>query len=417
MQMTATIKYEYDAAGQRASLIAGGDGKEAQTITIDISAADLDVIRIASDGTMSADATGWRESTFGTWHPHYFSTVPSPADLILSLREQAAARAAHAEQAKAEAERKAEAGRTARADRRTAQLAQLAADLADPSAVYAASELHSSSYRYSDLTSEERAPMIARCMAADAAKAKRDAHLKALPLEAAPRETTLLADGTYEFDVPEPTYTYDWAKRVVRIDPGATNGFAFQGDWLPKPGQTANLAAGELVLVGGKRDRGSRKHPNVEHYKKLYVVTPAGVRFVESGEACKSAAIKYLAMSPAERVGHKLAAHSQLAVETIAKLDALDLVEYADVADEIAKRRAGWVELRDACQRVLDGTPADDKIADIDSAAAAIVSAGFRALSKTHHPDAGGSAETMALLSAARAQLREMLALALANVK
>jgi hypothetical protein len=408
--MQATIKYNYDSAGQRASLIAGGDGKETQSVTIDIANGDIDLMTVASDGTLSANAA--KDWKLIGWYPddvhvaeHTFSTVPSPADLIVFLRERAARKI----QLQAELDANKEAARTAAEDERRKQSDLIDADLAGSEAYEA------SGHRYYHLASDDprRAQMRARWDAQRAADAAREAHLKKVketPM-AKPRWTTLLADGTYQFDIPTPD-NGDWAKRVESVDSAAKNGYAFEGAWLSKPGQGANLPAGELLLVGGKYWSGSRKRGDWCHVKHLYVVTPAGVRYLCSGEKCKAIAITYIALSPAERIARVLAATVTAAADHIATLAALDATEYADCVTEIYARRDSWIALREACRKVLDAPPADEAIKDVDSAAAAIVAAGFRALSKSHHPDAGGSTETMALLSQARAQLREMLTLA-----
>ena len=52
------------------------------------------------------------------------------------------------------------------------------------------------------------------------------------------------------------------------------------------------------------------------------------------------------------------------------------------------------------------------KFADVDGAAAAIVSLGYRELAKRNHPDAGGDHQTMSLLTQAHKQLRQILDLA-----
>src|SRR5260370_35730765 len=91
--------------------------------------------------------------------------------------------------------------------------------------------------------------------------AAHQARLKAIESAAyipAMRPATLLADSTYQFDMPEVEHC-DWAKQVDSIDTAAKNGYAFVGEWLPKPGNSAILAAGELILTGGKYRSGSPK--------------------------------------------------------------------------------------------------------------------------------------------------------------
>lgn len=55
------------------------------------------------------------------------------------------------------------------------------------------------------------------------------------------------------------------------------------------------------------------------------------------------------------------------------------------------------------------------RFADIDAAASAIVSTGYRELAKSCHPDTGGDHQTMSLLTQAKSQLSKILALALAK--
>jgi hypothetical protein len=71
--------------------------------------------------------------------------------------------------------------------------------------------------------------------------------------------------------------------------------------------------------------------------------------------------------------------------------------------------------------RIAPPPPAPDKpgrlasmkrFADVDGAAAAIVAAGYRELSKRHHPDVGGDHMAMSLLTQAKTQLVKILALA-----
>ena len=52
------------------------------------------------------------------------------------------------------------------------------------------------------------------------------------------------------------------------------------------------------------------------------------------------------------------------------------------------------------------------KFSDVDGAAAAIVSAGYRELAKRFHPDAGGDHNTMSLLTQAHKQLKQILDMA-----
>jgi hypothetical protein len=48
-------------------------------------------------------------------------------------------------------------------------------------------------------------------------------------------------------------------------------------------------------------------------------------------------------------------------------------------------------------------------IIDIDSAALSIIQTGYRALARAHHPDLGGSEETMKILNKCRTELKELV--------
>ena len=59
-----------------------------------------------------------------------------------------------------------------------------------------------------------------------------------------------------------------------------------------------------------------------------------------------------------------------------------------------------------------DTPPKSARFGDVDGAAAAIVSAGYRELAKRHHPDAGGDHRSMSLLTQAKSQLQQILKMA-----
>jgi hypothetical protein len=82
--------------------------------------------------------------------------------------------------------------------------------------------------------------------------------------------------------------------------------------------------------------------------------------------------------------------------------------------------RWGLMRAPNAPPPSLDKAPAGPtrlaKFDDVDSAAAAIVAAGYRELAKRHHPDAGGTHMAMSLLTQAKSQLQKILELAKGTV-
>ena len=220
-----------------------------------------------------------------------------------------------------------------------------------------------------------------------------------------------VGDGTFSFACPTSAGDSAWAKHLQSVDRGAKDGYCFEGPWL-RAGNEETLAAGELIICGSKRWSGSKRSGAWEYSKELYVVTPAGLIKIADDDECKAIAIKKLAQDSAERVEKSLKARAKTAGEKIEALKALGRTEYEDEIADIDGRIAAWQGVVEACEKALAGPMADEKICDIDSAAAAVVAAGYKALAKLHHPDAGGSDATMALLSAARAQLKDMLKLA-----
>ena len=66
--------------------------------------------------------------------------------------------------------------------------------------------------------------------------------------------------------------------------------------------------------------------------------------------------------------------------------------------------------------KALAAATAEPAMTDVAQAAAAIISAGFRALAAKHHPDQGGSIEVMSLLNQARESLSEILKMAQGEV-
>src|ERR1017187_6685416 len=93
--MTTRITYTLNDAGRKALLIAGGDGKAEQTVTIQIEPADLDLMTLAADGSLNADVRRGGVLSGSTWEryrTHEFDRVPSAQDLIDFLRARVALR-------------------------------------------------------------------------------------------------------------------------------------------------------------------------------------------------------------------------------------------------------------------------------------------------------------------------------------
>lgn len=413
--MKASIDYRLSSPGQKAALAAGVPAQENHSVDIEIDAADVHFFNVDRSGSLSLDLSteGGRERRYvgsSRWSDVLFDAPLTAKDILSFLHEREIARAAvESEEARIAVEK--EQQETAQ---REAALAELRAKLADPAWHVRSNEYY---LRFGDVSLHPSDPepeiqeAFRRRDVFAAAERLMAAHLKDLPPKPVVRPTTFNASGEYSFTCPSSNKEKDWAKHVESIDASQSNGYAFVGPWL-KPRATESLAAGELIVVGGSEWQGSRKRGSYVHVRHLYVVTSAGLCWVVSGDGTKAEAKALLALDPAERIEKVIAAAVTQCDESIGKCDSLDKVEYADISEDIVTVRAAWVERREAWIKASETATPDDRITDIDSAAAAIIAAGFKALSKTHHPDAGGSNETMALLSQARAQLRELLKMA-----
>ena len=58
---------------------------------------------------------------------------------------------------------------------------------------------------------------------------------------------------------------------------------------------------------------------------------------------------------------------------------------------------------------IIDKDTLPDKIETVDQAVQAIIITGYRALARAHHPDLGGSTETMMILNRSKKELCELL--------
>lgn len=423
--MQAKVQYRLSEAGQRAALAAGLAAQVEQAATIEVGNGDLELFAVDAAGNLSADATtGWAGAApiwngeYAGWKSHYFDAPPSPADLVLMLRTRRAKRAEYI--AADRAERKAQ-EQTAAAEKDAVRAAALervrSAKPGELDSGVRTSDMYVSGVQLSSQQYPEVAAYLADYRQREAdriASAERLKRIEEAAKEAAFCETQYVQDGKYAFDCPSSPYFEEWAKHVTSVDPAGRGGFALQGEWLKCLGRFA-LPAGEIVVVGGKEWRGSRKRGEWVSSADIYLVTPAGLRHVAGFKRTDGAVTRcaeLLAQTPAERVKEKLESTIALSEKKVAALRALDRGEFTAELEIIDARIAGWQQLAAMCESALIGGAGDERITDIDSAAAAIVSAGYRALSKIHHPDAGGSAATMALLSQARRQLVELLKLA-----
>jgi hypothetical protein len=355
--MQATIQYYLDEAGQKASLIAGGDGKREQSTTVEINAEQVALFGIYNSRLAATCEYGAERTSCGTWGSHRFSTVPTAAELLSFLNERETTRAAVlAEEAKTKAEKEARYKADAAA-KRVAAIAKLQAALVAREVIQPPFE----GYKYLQIdgvalnpSDEDCGPAATEMLALAAAererKAARETRLKAIKVGTATlRPCKALPDNQYEFDVPVSRLDNDWAKHVQAVEASKPEGYAFLGDWL-KPGNTAILQVGELLLVGGKRWEGSRKHGDWAYEKKLYIVTPAGVRLICKNGDAKAKAIEYLALGRDERIAKIVSTVLKNCADNIAKLEAFDRNEYAEEVEQLDAALKSWRDLRAACQ-------------------------------------------------------------------
>lgn len=443
--MIATITYNLSEAGQKASLIAGGDGKSQQTVSIEITPEQVDLFDI-NNGTLSADCRKGATRSGSSWEPwrsHEFATIPTAEELVGFLVARSSQRQiVEAEEAREKAE-KAERDKQEAAIKRTAAIATLTEALTSGTVIQPS--WHTNRYlnidgvQLSDTDADSVEPvslMLARAEIARSQAALHEEHMKAIKAIASVakiRPTTPLPNNQYAFDVPSSGMREkDWAKHVSDVDTSKTGGYAFSGSWLTV-GKTEELPNGSLVLVGGSQWEGSRKRGETVYKSLLYLVTPAGLRLIDSGtDEAKKEAAKYLALDPDARVQKLLKKVAKDAAEAIAKFDALDATEYHAEAEEILTRRTSWAELQTLCETALAGglryrapegeepepepepvTPLkptrayhlDEPITDMLTAADAIIAAGYKSLARKHKD----SAEIMEALRQAKQQLQAAL--------
>lgn len=213
-------------------------------------------------------------------------------------------------------------------------------------------------------------------------------------------------NGTYMFTVPRSQYPHNWARVITGVDKSKRGGFALQGDWL-RNGETAALPVGSILVVGGKLKKDQVEGPQDF---ALFVVTPVRlVVFRRSNRVSVDYTAELLAMTPEERVETVLVEILREADSNLGKLAALDRDQYATELSLISERTLAWLEIKERTEKYLSAVDPETNITDIDSAVAAIVAAGYRTLALKNHPDKGGSAAIMALLSDGKKQLTELI--------
>ena len=420
--MKASVAYSLSSAGQRAALAAGLSGSANQTTEIEVFNGDLELFSVSAKGELSADCHqgGAPKFPWG-WRDYSFDVVPTPADLIAFLRDRIRLRA---EAEAAEAARKVEKEQK-EADERAVMIASALAVIASATATDVPAGLRACATHISvqglnqSLMATDYpavAEFCARWKVEQDLDAAYEAALKivdaaALAPSIKPATASATTVGQYSVVVPNCGRTVEnaWAKLLSSVNIAGQGGYAYEGFWLTCDA-TTNRAEGDIIVVGGKNWEGSRKRGSYTHYLTAYVVTRVGL--IKLPRSQKQDVSDALDMPAAARIEFVLNALTERCSAQIAALDALDRAAMAVVVDEIDSRRAAWLEVKARCESALSGGAGDEKITDIDSAAAAIVAAGFKALAIAHHPDKGGDAATMALINSARKQLVELLKLA-----
>jgi hypothetical protein len=431
--MNATITYTLSTEGQRAALAAGLAATTSQTAVIEVPAEALDLFAISNSGALSADlregavrSRHWNTS----WDYVAFDALLTAEAAISFLRARVEGRAAIlAAEAVANSAKKAEEAEKAIAQRLADILTLKVAitnDNLDGLTIYSRTVrvgqggYAGREYSDDDAKDAEIAPLVreiieiqaerdAKRKAKEAAEAALQSLIDSIPAAPPERPVTLQADGRFSVVVPDPPHSGEWGKHVTSVDAAGQNGTAFDGPWL-KCGVSTVLAAGEMIVVGSKWYEGSRKNGVTKKTRDIYLVTPAGLIGLLDNSPAKGAEL--LTKDPSERVMLAMEAALKGAEVRISKFDALDAEAYAPVAETVATRRAAWVARKAALEAAIERASAPLPITNVAEAAAAIIGAGYKALAAINHPDRGGSAVVMGLLTDARNQLREILALA-----
>lgn len=402
--MEAKVTIRLSEQGQKDALARGLPAEREQTLIVPAVNGDLRFFAVDADGRLSLNlayrASAVRDSWGSDWKDLTWDTAPSADDVLAFLRTREGERA---EIVAAEETKKAQA---------------VAAENAKRQAMYeqflalSESEQEANIRDYSQLKADAW-PAIAAAEARlreRSAQEEKLAQLRTrLPLGPLARPVQINADGTATVIVPSGTLSDSWSKHVTEVNPTQRGGYAIGGTWL-KCGGSFILPVGAVVAVGGKEWKGSKRSGSYKHEYRLFVVAPSGLLPAGAWDGVSvTKTAELLAQTPDERCQNALLARVELADKRIAALRDLDRVEFAQILSEIDGRITAWSEFKAACEAALNAADIESSFADIDSAAAAIVAAGYRELAKKHHPDAGGAPETMAFLNAAKSQLVEIL--------
>jgi hypothetical protein len=408
MSREAKVKIRLSEDGQKDALARGLPAEREQEIAVQVENGDIKYFSVDSKGALSLNLIycASLERRYDNWRDQEWSVYPSAGDVLNFLRERAAKRAEIEARERADKEEKEAAEKASRegAYQKFCALSETEQEeklLYDTQVVVDGQTLYSTQFPAVAAAAERRA----KRRAADKERATRLNKIPRAPR--ADRGVKLAADGQFEFAVPSGSYEKSWAKHVTSVDGSKRGGYAIEGPWLTCS-DTLRRSAGEMIAVGSKEWRGSRKRGGFETELNLYVVTPAGLIFDRQNNETTRAA-DLLSLTAEERVQQALTAEAEHAQSKIDALLALDRAEFMEEISVIDERLAAWREKKSAIERALVGVDAESNIVDIDSAAAAIVAAGYRELAKRHHPDAGGSTEAMALINAAKKQLVEIL--------
>ncbi len=422
--MNATITYTLSPEGQRAALASGQSGEARRTDTIEIAQSDIPLFDVDSKGALTANLGESGLRSFGTyWKSHQFDAPLTAQDALAFLQERTTLRsevlAAEkiATDAKAVVESAAEAAQRL-ADLETLRMAaegELGGVKTVGREVWVGNYPNSRSYTAGDADAGASVATILEKFAAKQEAAKQEAEaeaarkklLESIPAAPTIRPATLQSDGRLAFTVPDPGHDA-WSKLVSAVDAAGQNGSAFDGAWL-KCGHQTVAAAGDMIVVGSKWWEGSRRNGEYKKTRDVYIVTTAGLMAVKNAP---SDAAETLAQTPAERVEVAIEARLTLCAQRIAKIDGLDRAALSEVVAHIDSIRTEWTALQTALQTALETARKPAPITTVAEAAEAILAAGYKALAVVNHPDKGGSSQVMGLLTDARNQMRELLALA-----
>jgi hypothetical protein len=434
--MQATIKYRLSESGQKAALLAKKGGNAERTEVVEVPDDAIDLFKVNSAGELTADLTEGSARNVGGWGwtSVWFDRILTASDTIAFLRDRLKNRAA-VEVAEA-AEKAAKDAEKAAADkaRRVADI-EVIRTAAESDEIPETMQREGQTIRvgvkrdgYFGLQNlnaysaddPECGPDVQRIIdimqakqdrinAEKATEEARTALRARIPGAPVIHSATINPDGKIAATIPASPKGDGWAKHVTSVNTTQRNGMAFEGQWMDQ-GSTYNLDAGDLVVIGAKWYEGSRRNGEYKKSRALYIVTPAGCMTLSDNSP--EAAAEALKQTPQERVIGALTRKLGVCDDYIARLTACQTPEFAELADMVTERIYSWTALKGNVEAALAAAAAEPAITTIEAAAAAIVSMGYRELSKRHHPDAGGTTDEMALINQARTALTELLKLA-----